>query len=290
MASDLLHADDTPIRVLDRSRRDRGLGKGVKKGRIWAYVRDQRPWAGTAPPGAAYRFAPDWKESTSARTWPRPAASSRRTAIRAIQASTTRAPTATARFREAACWAHLRRDFHDVWTGTRSEIAREALDRIGALYDIEREITGSPPKMRLPRGKPQRAQGRGLPGLGGTPADAPPARATWPRPSATRSAAGPPSASSSRTAAWRSTTTRPSAPCARLVIGRKNWLFAGADTGGETLARAMTLIETAKINGLDPQAYLADLLDRIHDHKINRLDELLPWNWVPVAPSCAEAA
>ena len=62
MASDLLHADDTPIRVLDRSRRDRGLGKGVKKGRIWAYVRDQRPWAGTAPPGAVYRFAPDWKE------------------------------------------------------------------------------------------------------------------------------------------------------------------------------------------------------------------------------------
>ena len=62
MASDLLHADDTPIRVLDRSRRDKGLGKGVKQGRIWAYVRDQRPWAGGAPPGAVYRFAPDWKE------------------------------------------------------------------------------------------------------------------------------------------------------------------------------------------------------------------------------------
>lgn len=62
MASDLLHADDTPIRVLDRSLRDRGLGKGVKKGRIWAYVRDQRPWSGAAPPGVAYHFAPDWKE------------------------------------------------------------------------------------------------------------------------------------------------------------------------------------------------------------------------------------
>jgi transposase len=54
--------DDTPIRVLDRSRRDKGLGKGVKQGRIWAYVRDQRPWAGAAPPGAVYRFAPEWKE------------------------------------------------------------------------------------------------------------------------------------------------------------------------------------------------------------------------------------
>ncbi len=65
MGSDLLHADDTPIRVLDRSLQSKGLGKvlgkGVKKGRIWTYVRDQRPWAGTAPPGAVYYFAPDWK-------------------------------------------------------------------------------------------------------------------------------------------------------------------------------------------------------------------------------------
>ena len=76
----------------------------------------------------------------------------------------------------------------------------------------------------------------------------------------------------------------------RLGIGRKNWLFAGADTGAETLARAMTIIETAKMNGVDPQAYLADVLDRIHDHKINRLDELLPWNWTPVTAVCAEAA
>ena len=64
-----------------------------------------------------------------------------------------------------------------------------------------------------------------------------------------------------------------------LGIGRKNRLFAGADTGAETLARAMTIIETAKLNAIDPQAYIADVLDRIHDHKINRIDELLPWNW-----------
>ncbi|OSP52960.1 transposase, partial [Pseudoruegeria sp. SK021] len=75
-----------------------------------------------------------------------------------------------------------------------------------------------------------------------------------------------------------------------IGIGRKNWLFAGADTGAETLARAMTIIETAKLNGLDPQAYLADVLDRIHDHMNPRLDELLPWNWTPKAVSQAEAA
>lgn len=66
-----------------------------------------------------------------------------------------------------------------------------------------------------------------------------------------------------------------------VVIGRKNWLFAGADTGGETLAEAMTIIESAKLSGHDPEAYLADILARIGDHKINRLNELLPWNWVP---------
>lgn len=79
-------------------------------------------------------------------------------------------------------------------------------------------------------------------------------------------------------------------PLRPIGTGRKKWLFAGADTGAETLARAMTMIETAKMNGLDPQAYLADVLDRIHDHKINRLDELLPWNWAPVAIICADAA
>ncbi|MET4101220.1 hypothetical protein ABIE58_000637 [Roseovarius sp. MBR-78] len=68
-----------------------------------------------------------------------------------------------------------------------------------------------------------------------------------------------------------------------IGIGRKNWLFAGADTGAETLSRAMTIIENAKLNGLDPLAYLDDVLDRIHDHKINKLNELLPWNWVPLA-------
>ncbi len=86
-----------------------------------------------------------------------------------------------------------------------------------------------------------------------------------------------------------STTVQPSAPCARSA-SEKNWLFAEADTGADTLARVMTIIETAKLNDLDPQAYLADILDRIHDHKINRLDELLPWNWVPIVAAHSAAA
>jgi len=75
-----------------------------------------------------------------------------------------------------------------------------------------------------------------------------------------------------------------------IGVGRRNRLFAGADTGAETLARAMTVIETAKVNGLDPQAYLADILTRINDHKINRLDDLLPWKWAPLTTTLSEAA
>ena len=75
-----------------------------------------------------------------------------------------------------------------------------------------------------------------------------------------------------------------------ICLGKKNWLFAGSEAGAETLARAMTLIESAKMNGLDPQAYITDLLNRIHDHKINRIDELLPWNWEPLTVLQALAA
>lgn len=75
-----------------------------------------------------------------------------------------------------------------------------------------------------------------------------------------------------------------------ISIERKNWYFARADCGAETLARAMTITEFAKLNGLDSQAYLADNLDRIHDHKINRLDDLFPWNWMPMAMQNSHAA
>lgn len=148
MANDLLHADDTPIRVLDRSLRDRGLGKGVKKGRIWAYVRDQRPWAGAAPPGAVYRFAPDWKEEHVREHLQKTEGILKADGYKGYAKLYDPGPGGSPQLREAACWAHLRRDFHDVWTSTGSAIAREALDRIGALYDIEREITGQTADVR----------------------------------------------------------------------------------------------------------------------------------------------
>jgi transposase len=291
MASDLLHADDTPIRVLDRSLRDRGLGKGVKKGRIWAYVRDQRPWAGAAPPGAVYRFAPDWKEEHVRKHLQKTEGILQADGYKGYAKLYDPDPDGVARLREAACWAHLRRDFHDVWTSTGSAIAREALDSIGALYDIERSITGQPADVRRAvrqeQSKPKVEAFRAwaeqqlprIPGKGDLAKAFRYGLSRWPSFCLFLE--------DGRVGIDNNPAERALRP---IGIGRKNWLFAGADTGAETLARAMTIIETAKMNGLDPQAYLADVLDRINDHMINRLDELLPWNWSPRTAPQAKAA
>ena len=282
MASDLLHTDDTPIRVLDRARRDKGLGKGVKQGRIWAYVRDQRPWAGTAPPGAVYYFAPDRKGAHVRQHLQNGSGILQADAYAGFNALYEKGADGKAQFREAACWAHLRRDFHDVWASDTSQIAREALNRIGKLYDIEREIAGQAAETRLAaRQKLSKPKVEAF--------------KLWAEQQLTRI-----SGKSDLAKAFRYGLSRWPSFCLFLTdgrvaidnnaaeramrpigIGRKNWLFAGADTGAETLARAMTLIETAKLNDIDPQAYLADILDRIQDHKINRIDEMLPWNWAP---------
>jgi transposase len=291
MASDLLHADDTPIRVLDRSAKKKELGKAVKQGRIWTYVRDQRPWSGTAPPGVVYYFSPDRKGEHPQGHLANSSGILQADAYTGFRELYQTCADGTQQFREAACWAHLRRDFHDVWTASKSEIAREALDRIGTLYDIEREIAGQPAEVRLAARKTHSA-------------DAVTAFKAWAEQQLTRIPGKSDLAKAFRYALnrWSSFTlfledgrvaidNNPAERAMRPIgVGRKNWLFAGSDTGGETLARAMTLIESAKMNGLDPQAYLADVLDRIHDHKINRLTELLPWNWTPAVQPRSRAA
>jgi len=291
LSSNLLHADDTPIRVLDRGLRGKGLGKAVKKGRIWAYLRDQRPWSGTAPPGVTYRFAPNWKEEHVLAHLANSNGILQADAYRGYGKLYAPDTEGERKFREAACWAHWRRDFHDIWTATKSEIAKEALDRIGALYDIERKINGQPADIRQDvRQKESRSKAEAFKAW---------AEATLtqlPKKSDLRAAfqyglnrwtALTLFLNDGRVAIDNNAAERALRP---IGVGRRNWLFAGADTGGETLARAMTLIETAKMNGLDPQAYLADILDRIHDHRMNKLDELLPWNWTSPTPEADQAA
>lgn len=291
MAAPVLHADDTPIRVLDRSRRDRGLGKGVKQGRVWAYVSDQRPWAGTAPPGVVYRFSPDRKGEHPQRHLHDSGGILQADAYAGFGQLYERRADGSSQFREAACWAHLRRDFHDVWEATTSNIAREALDRIGKLYDLEREIAGQPAELRKAarqeHSRPQvdafkawaEAQLARIPGKSDLAKAIRYGLSRWPSFELFLE--------DGRIGIDNNPAERAMRP---IGIGRKNWLFAGSDSGGETLARAMTLIETAKMNGLDPQAWLADILDRIHDHKINRLDELLPWLWQAKRQPSSEAA
>ena len=189
--------------------------------------------------------------------------------------SATRSAAAT----EVACWAHVRRNFHDYHVGTNSPIALEAMTRIGRLFEIERLIHGQGPDdrrtARQDLAQPVMADlalsstARWRRSL---------ARATSPRRSATPARAGQRSRATSTTADWRSPTTPPSAPSAPLKLGAKNYLFAGSDAGGERAAAIYTLVETAKLNGLDPAAYLRNILSVIAAHPINCIGDLLPWN------------
>ena len=291
LGSDILHADDTPIRVLAPERRGKGIGQGVMQGRIWGYVCDQRPWAGTAPPGVAYRYASNWKAEHVLAHLGNASGILQADAYKGYAKLYEPAADGAPRFREAACFAHWRRDFHDIWTSQKSGIAHEALERIGQLYDIEREIAGKPADIRRAvRQELSKPKLDALHAWAGKQLTRIPAKGDLAK--VFRYALGRWHAFSlflddGRVAIDNNAAERAVRP---ICLGKKNWLFAGSEAGAETLARAMTLIESAKMNGLDPQAYITDLLNRIHDHKINRIDELLPWNWVPLTVPQALAA
>jgi transposase len=283
MATDRLHADDTPIRVLDRTRRSAGFGKNVKEGRIWTYVRDDRPWAGPAPPGVVYYFSPDRKGEHPQNHLKGFKGILQADAYAGFKELYKADVNGNVQVREAACWAHLRRDFHDVWKTTKSEIARQALDRIGSLYDIEKQINGRSAEerraVRQAHSKPKVESFKvwAEQQLGAISGKSDLAKAF--RYILSRWAAFTLFLEDGCVAIDNNAAERAMRP---IGIGRKNWLFAGSDSGGETLAKAMTIIETAKLSGRDPQAYLADVLARINDHMNNRLHELLPWNWKPL--------
>ena len=293
MRTDRLHADDTPIQVLDPMvRQTRGKARAVKEGRIWVYVRDDRPWGGKDPPGIAYYFSPDRKgehpQGHLAEFKGVLQADAYGGFARLYQAT---APDTEPRIREAACWAHLRRDFHDIWKATASPLAKDALERIGRLYDVEREITGQSAERRR-----EARQNRSRPQVD--------AFRLWCESRLTCVPTKGDLAKAMRYALkrWNAFTlflkdgrvaidNNPAERAIRpIALGRKNWLFAGSDAGGETLADAMTIIETAKLSGLNPEVYLADVLARINDHIVTRLDELLPWNWTPASKKAAQAA
>ncbi len=292
MASDRIHADDTPIQVLDpRKKRIEGLARGVKEGRVWVYVKDDRSWAGSDPPAAAYWFSPDHKGEHPREHLADFHGILQADAYKGFSKLYEPGPDGVARVREAACWAHLRRDFHDVWKATGSPIAREALERIGALYDIEAAINGQPRDVRhavrqresRPRVETFRLwcerQLTLIPGKGDL------AKAM--RYALTRWGSFTLFLGDGRVAIDNNAAER---ALKAVVLGRKNFLFAGSDAGGEILADAMTVIETAKLSGLNPEAYLTDILGRIRTYDPRRLDELLPWTWKANREAAQKAA
>jgi transposase len=274
-----IHGDDTPVPVLCP-------GRGTtKQGRLWTYVRDDRPAASADAPAVFFRYSPDRKGE-------RP---------RAHLANFTGVLQADAyagfdrlygeKIKEAACWAHVRRKFYDIHVSLASPIALEALERIGRLYKIEEDIRGRPPDereaVRQVRARPELKLLH-----------------DWLHKTATTLSRKSELAKAIRYALsnWialsrfcddgRLEVDNNAAERAlrAVALGRKNWLFAGSDDGGERAAAMYTLIGTAKLNGLDPQAYLRYVLGCIADHPINRIEELLPWNVVLAAPAATSLA
>jgi hypothetical protein len=187
----------------------------------------------------------------------------------------------TGRIQEAACWAHVRRKFYDLVVAHKSPVATEALERIGALYAIEKEIRG-----RAPEERREVRRARSQPLLE--------SMKRWLEETLEKLSRKSDTALAVRYALGRWEALLRYVDDGRLEIdnnaaeralravalGRKNYLFAGSDRGGESAAAIYSLIGTAKLNGIDPEFYLRNVLSRIADHPINRIEELLPWNAV----------
>ncbi|HPE31936.1 MAG TPA: IS66 family transposase [Parvularculaceae bacterium] len=269
-ASARLFADDTPVPVLDP-----GRGR-TKTGRLWAYVRDDRASSGSDPPAAVYFYSPDRKGE-------RPAAHLKnfKGVCQVDGYAGFEQLTEGGKIKLAACWAHARRKFYDVHEATGSPIAAEALRRIGELYAIEARIRGHAPSTRRaarraearPRIKALKtwleAELPRLPGRGKLAEAIRYALGRW--------AALCLYLDDGRIDIDNNPVERAIRP---VALGRKNHLFAGSDGGGERWATVCSLIETAKLNGVEPFAYLADVLERLIDgYPKNGLDDLMPWNW-----------
>jgi transposase len=263
-----LHADDTPVPVLAP-----GNGK-TKTGRLWTYVRDDRPAGDTAAPAVWFTYSPDRKGEHPERHLKK-----FRGTLQADAYAGFNQLYQDGRIQQASCWAHVRRHFYDLEQAHSSPVAREALVRIGALYAIEDEIRGKPPDerrtVRQTQAKPlldslQQWFEATLSKLSRKSETTVAIRYALSRWGALTRYIEDGHIEIDNNAAERS--------LRGVALGRKNYLFAGSDRGGERAAVIYSLIGSAKLNGLDPEAYLRDVLTRIADHPISRIEGLLPWN------------
>jgi transposase len=265
-----LHADDTPIPVLAP-----GMGK-TKTARLWTYVRDERPAGEQIPPAVWFAYSEDRKGEH-----PRQHLSHFSGILQADGYAGFHHLYDGGKIVEAACWAHVRRKFYDIHVANGSAIASEAVKRIGGLYDIEREVRGKPAEIRTEirqaRARPlldelHRWLNKTLASLSRKSDTALAIRYALSRWSALSRYIDDGHIEIDNSAAERALRT--------VALGRKNYLFSGSDAGGERAAAIYSLLGTAKLNRVDPELYLRHVLERIADHPVNRVQELLPWNLV----------
>ncbi len=280
-AGDAFHIDDTPMWVLDREQ------ARTREGRMWCAVRDERPWGGRAPPAAWYAHAPTKGDGTvleildGAHGLMHADGDTRYlAAYRWTVADATGEPVP--QLLETGCWSHARRYWWEAWVTTRSDGAANVLAIIGKLFEIERDHRGCPPAVRLDARQrlaaPLVARLRiwldwAAQALSTVAPEYKAVTYMMERWDAFGRFLTDGRAELSNNAVERS--IRP------VVLGRRNYGFMGSDAGGERAAVLYTLLQSARLNGVDPEAWLTDVLSRISDLPISRLAELLPWAWQP---------
>jgi len=282
LAGDRLHGDDTTVPILAKGR--------TETGRVWVYVRDDRPFGGKDPPAALFYASRDRTREHPERHLAGWAGILQADAFDGYNRLylPNRKPRPIV---EALCWSHARRKFFelaDIAVNARrgknatpiSPIALEAVSRIDALFAIEREINGMSTAGRLVA-----RQERSAPLVAAFEGWMRAERAKLSRHAAVAKAID------YMVTRWEAFTrfledgriclsnNAAERALRGLALGRKSWLFAGSGRGAERAALMYTLIQTAKLNNVDPQVWLADVLARIADHLVNRVDELLPWKW-----------